>query len=369
MSSETNKMPPLRVLSLDGGGMRGVYSVNYLQRLLENFGRQTGEKIDDLGREFDLIVGTSTGAIIACALATGTPLSHVDSLYRLHGPLVFQNPVPSSLIKVPLDLIARPKAIEAGAISLRNALEETLGQETLGGVYAKRGIALAIPAVEMSRHRGWIFKTPHCPGSTHRDDGYTLVDVCMATSAAPIFRSLAAINVPENNDAERYHIFADGGLWANNPVMVALVDALDIAQEGQEIQIFCLGTCAAQAGEQIPKDRVHRGLGGWKFGGDAASLSLDAQQDAFDFMAKAITRHLKNPCRVVRFPSQAVAGAMHEHLALDNASAEAMQVLTTQALSDADHTNGACRRNPSEDTRLIESLFSSPRSSQGFHRV
>ncbi len=61
-------------------------------------------------------------------------------------------------------------------------------------------------------------------------------------------------------DCSGYNVFVDGGLWANNPVLVGLIDALDLTERGQEIHIFCLGTCPLPAGEQIPKGAVDRGL-------------------------------------------------------------------------------------------------------------
>ena len=62
-------VPPYRVLSLDGGGMRGIYTAAFLARLTDQFARIRNEAALDLGRGFDLITGTSTGAIVGCALA------------------------------------------------------------------------------------------------------------------------------------------------------------------------------------------------------------------------------------------------------------------------------------------------------------
>ena len=205
------KIKPFRVLSLDGGGMRGIYAGSYLGRLTENFAKKCGLEKIDLGAKFNLIVGTSTGSFIACGLAAEVPLFDMVNLYREHGKLIFQLPLPTSAKGVVGDVLSRPKAIEAGEKSLRKALVQSFGDETLGELYQRRRIALAIPSVEMGRHRGWVFKTSHLQNSNKRDDSYSLADICLASSAAPIYRSLAYLDVP-NSDGIGANVFCDGGL-------------------------------------------------------------------------------------------------------------------------------------------------------------
>ena len=78
-----------RVLSLDGGGMRGLYTAAFLARLTDQHSRIRGESALDLGLGFDLITGTSTGAIVGYALAVGRPMREIVGLYREHGPKIF----------------------------------------------------------------------------------------------------------------------------------------------------------------------------------------------------------------------------------------------------------------------------------------
>jgi hypothetical protein len=352
-------LSPFRVLSLDGGGMRGTYTATYLDQVAATFAKRRGIEALDVGAAFDIIVGTSTGGIIACALAAGLPLSDVVSLYREHGPSIFQRQLPKRSIGVAYDLLSRPAALKSGEHALRTALEAKLGNTTIREIYDARGIGLAIPAVEMSQHRAWVFKTPHFPTTSFRDDGYRLVDVCMATTAAPIFRSMAAVPHADGR-GQGHNVFVDGGLWANNPVLVGLIEALDIATPGQAIEIYSLGTCPVPAGEQLPADAVHRGLTQWKFGGDAASLAIDSQQFAFDHMAKKLTRHLDHPCTIVRFPSDKVPAALIPYLDLDDTRPEAMEALINQARTDADMTNSKCAYFKTDpEAALICSLFES----------
>jgi hypothetical protein len=349
---------PFRVLSLDGGGMRGTYTATYLDRVATAFARR--RKLDslDIGKGFDLIVGTSTGAIIGCALAVGKPLSEVVALYRKDGPKIFSKKLPSSLVGVAPDLLLRKRALEAGEAELLGALVDTIGEETMAEIYERRGIALAFSAVEMSQHRAWVFKTPHFAATNHRDDNYRLADVCLASSAAPLYRSLAAIDQPDGGDGNPFNVFADGGLWANNPVLLGLIEALDVAEAGREIQIFSLGTCPVPQGEQIPRGDRHRGLPEWKFGGNAASLSVDAQEFAFDHMARKLTKHVNRKCSIVRFPHDKVPATLVPYLSLDDTREEAMNALITQARTDADMTNSKCAyRDSDPEAELICSLF------------
>lgn len=352
-------MKPFRVLSLDGGGMRGTYTATYLEKVCEGFQQRRGVGTLDIGAAFDLIVGTSTGAIIGCGLAAGVKLSRMVELYTQHGAKIFQRPMPSgSPWSVLLDNARRPAALAAGEAELRAALEGVFQKTTIKDIYEKRGIALAINAVEMSQHRSWVFKTAHLPNSNRRDDNYTLVDVCLATSAAPAFRSMAALDHP-GTTGKGYNVFVDGGLFANNPVVVALIEALDMAEAGKTIEVYCLGTCPMPAGEQISRDGIHRGLYSWRYGADVASHSIDAQQFAYDFMAKKIAQHINRPCHIIRFPSDKVPAALIPYLGLDDTRPEAIAALINQARTDADMTNSKCMYIENDpDAARICGLFS-----------
>ena len=85
----SSKIRPFRVLSLDGGGMRGIYTAAFLDRLTTHFAKPKSNEPADLGQSFDLITGTSTGAIVACALAIGKPMNDVVALYKEHGRKIF----------------------------------------------------------------------------------------------------------------------------------------------------------------------------------------------------------------------------------------------------------------------------------------
>jgi predicted acylesterase/phospholipase RssA len=350
---------PFRVLSLDGGGMRGIYTAAFLDRVCDQQSKRKGEGGLDLGLGFDLIVGTSTGAIVGCAAAIGCPMSKVVTLYRENGRKIFPHRIKGKRSAIYRAIRGR-SFVRRGDNALREALKDVLGDTTLSQVYQKRGISMCIPTVLLSDHRSWVFKKTSVSGA--RDEDYSLVDICMATSAAPIYRSLAAVEVPGQNGGAK-QVFADGALWANNPVMVALTDAMAIADPSQPIEIFSLGTCPRPEGEHITGDSIHRSLFGWKLGADVAPLAISAQEFAYDSMARLIAIQLSKFGRevtTIRFPRKAVPASMMPYLALDDTRIEAMDRLTAQAHTDADLTMSACDdpKDPSgtKIKALLESL-------------
>lgn len=347
---------PYRVLSLDGGGMRGIYTGAFLDRLTGQFARSRDEEALDLGRGFDLITGASTGAIVGCAIAIGRPMTEIVRLYREHGPKIFPHRISGKRSAI-FRATQGDRYVRAGDKALRNAVKSVLGDLTMLDVYEGRGISLSIPAVLMSEHRAWVFKKT--PKSGVRDDLYPLVDVCMATSAAPIYRSLAAIGDP-NSPAGPKQVFADGGLWANNPIMVGLVDALTVAAPDRPIEIFSLGTCPRPVGDHLDAETAHRSMLDWSLGAAVAPLSLSAQEFAFDHMARLLANAISNCGRSikrVRFPNKPVPASMMPYLALDDTRSEAMDRLVAQAHTDADLTKSACDDPNSEDGRMIRRLM------------
>ncbi|RXG85684.1 patatin-like phospholipase family protein [Bradyrhizobium zhanjiangense] len=353
-----SEIKPYRVLSLDGGGMRGIYTAAFLDRLVSQFARIRGKESLDLGKGFDLITGTSTGAIVGCALAVGRPMGDIVGVYREHGREIFPHRIKGTASAV-WRMFVGGSYVRKGDAILRKALTDVLQEATILDVFEKRGISLSIPAILMSSHRSWVFKKT--PKSGVRDDKYKLVDVCMASSAAPIFRSLAAVDDP-NNDHGVEQVFADGGLWANNPIMVGLTDALACAPSSAPIQIFSLGTCSRPEGELIAPSKVHRSILGWKMGAEAAALSITAQEFAFDNMARFIGNKLTElgrPVTRLRFPNKDVPAEMMKYLALDDARPQAVKRLIQQASNDADIAKIACDDPNNVDGRMVKALMMS----------
>jgi patatin-like phospholipase/acyl hydrolase len=221
-ASAVPRARPYRVLCLDGGGIRGIYTAALFLRLGALFHRDAeGKPIQlDIGRGFDLVCGTSTGSILAASLAVGLGLEEVVDLYQTAGPRIFPKPMPDMAgwnWKSPMswwsnrqklfwwgNYIRRPSG---NSEALRQKLAELLGQENFLTVYNKRGIGLCIQAVNATSGKPKVFKTPHNPRKFD-DNDVTLVDAVMSSSAAPTYlpvRVLSPIPIRVYAEGSAFH--------------------------------------------------------------------------------------------------------------------------------------------------------------------
>lgn len=257
-----------RILSLDGGGIRGAFSAAFLATL------ESKLKLN-LVDHFDLIAGTSTGGIIAAALAAGEPASRIVAMYREHGQKIFQRNIPKRgmfqrakvgvmntginwALKSDYDALYSPKY---DGQALRRALEEVFQKKRVSDITATR---LLIPTINLTTGTTVVIKTPHLP-DLFRDKKHPLVDVIMATTAAPTYFPHAVIDPGS--------AYIDGGLWANNPSMVAYVEALKIAEkccrpgidplhDHTSIRLLSVGTGESQS--SVAPDKQKAGQNFWK---------------------------------------------------------------------------------------------------------
>ena len=209
-----------RILSIDGGGIRGIFPAAFLSGLEERY--LGGSSVS---RYFDLIAGTSTGGIIAIGLGAGFTACELRDLYTERGREIFP---PRKLFWRLLMNVKGVLRYRYDRQALMNILFEKFGDRKLGESQTR----LCIPSCDGRYSDVYVFKTPHHP-DFRLDHRETMVKVAAATSAAPtFFRPLE----------DGGYTLVDGGLWANSPIMVGLVDALSCFSVPRErVRILSLG--------------------------------------------------------------------------------------------------------------------------------
>jgi patatin-like phospholipase/acyl hydrolase len=360
--------PPINVLALDGGGMRGLYSASLLECLAHRYSQSHGLASLDIGKGFDLILGTSTGAILATGLATGLEISKIKELYCEHGPRIFPDPMPpfnralSLRRKLAFLNWCLRHAFRPGtdAQAFKEALTDIFGNRTLGEMFSTRAIGLCITATALHQHRPVVFKTGHLGAKFQRDASKKLVDLCLASAAAPVYLPLSESN---GDITAQRTVYADGGLWANNPVVIGLTEALAIADKNQPIRILSVGTCPPASGENVAQ--LQRGLLDWKMGAAALELSMNAQAAAANEQVNHLVRQLRRhgtDVEVFRCHETPPSQAMASLIGLDRADAQATKALIQHGADDGTKAFQEVQQGSSSG-RLIEATLKRAASS------
>lgn len=202
----------LRVLSIDGGGIKGIIPIIYLKRIE----KQLGASIHNF---FDMICGTSTGGIIALGLAAGISATEISEIYK------------KKVGEIPPQKLFRNNVFSSkySNKSLLKLLKSTYADKKL----QMQILCYAFQLLSTIRLNQRFIKTPHHK-EYHFDGDRFMWEVALAASSAPLYFPAAEIG-----DAE---CKIDWGLWANNPLLVAIAEAKKLGFGLEETKIFSLGT-------------------------------------------------------------------------------------------------------------------------------
>ncbi len=229
------KNKPFRVLSIDGGGVRGVFAAKILS-LMET------ELHINIYEDFDLVVGTSTGSIIAAAIAIKYDLTKLVQDYSENASKIFQK-------RWALCGLLRSKY---DSKFLANFLRRRLGRIKLGEIEK----SLILNATNASVGDVYVFKSSYQEqqrnGDYVRDGEVPLHKAVLASCSAPIYFDPVDINGT---------LVCDGGIWANNPSLVGYTDAISNFQ-ADKIKVLSLGT--GQENQVYRPAKTWGFLTGWK---------------------------------------------------------------------------------------------------------
>ena len=205
-----------QILALDGGGARGIYSAQILACIEQLNGMPVRE-------HFDLIAGTSTGSIMAGAAAVGIPMTRVVELFEKESPRIFRKRWLGSF---------HIQSKYSGQ-SLGQVIQSCVSDLTLGEI----STPLMILGSDISTGGVHVFKSRYLKdlGEPYvRDADVILSDAILASCAAPSY--FDPVQVGEL-------LLADGGLWANNPSIIALAEAVSkFKRSVEQVRILSIGT-------------------------------------------------------------------------------------------------------------------------------
>lgn len=263
-----------QVLALSGGGYKGLYTAKIIHDI---------EKFTDTGfaNHFDLLCGTSIGGVIALALATNEiPASNVVECLKEHGSNIFKQNDLSSLCN-PIDSYIYKKyglTLKQGLFGakhsntqLKEVLESLFGDRRMGDLKSR----VLIPTANWSKGGPQFFKTQHNERFS-QDNDVLLVDVAMATSAAPIYFPNYQLNES---------VYVDGGIVGNAPGLFGVHEAeVNIeAAKGKHPKLLSMGTLSSKVTADQSKT-LDKGALAW--GDSLFAFMMACQEGVSDYMLK-----------------------------------------------------------------------------------
>jgi patatin-like phospholipase/acyl hydrolase len=222
MNTEIKAMPQperFQILSLDGGGIKGIFSAGILAAIEDDLDISVAD-------HFDLLAGTSTGGIIAIGLGLGLRPREIVDFYLREGPSIFPKWYGFKSLQHWLlrKYSARP---------LEGALKRCFKEKRFGDSKKR----LVIPTYNLGEDDVYLFRTPHVE-KLRRDYKVPAWKIARATAAAPTFFAAS-------RDVDKLRLI-DGGIWANNPSLVAVTEAYGtLGIPLSAIHVFSIGTSDA----------------------------------------------------------------------------------------------------------------------------
>lgn len=297
------------ILSIDGGGILGLYSADILARIQQEF---CNDK--PLAEYFNLITGTSTGGIIALALSTGASAKEVKQFYLRHGEKIF----PKKKRKYP-GLFKNKYSNK----NLTSALKEFFGNKTIKDCKS----SVCIPAIDVATCQPIMFKTNN-NGQLRRDENTLLVDIALATSAAPTYLPIHSF--------ESFLGLVDGGLWQNNPTLYGIIEAISYFvgndKEYDKIKILSLGNPSSCTRIGISTKNHNSSIFKWKSNLVTLPMKISsiATTQIVDFLYKTQALDIEKYLRIEpqNLPTKFL------DLKLDSADDESYKKILAQSASD-----------------------------------
>lgn len=305
-----------KILSIDGGGMRGIIPAKILCELEEELQKDHGEDAR-LCDYFDLICGTSTGGIIAIGLALGMSAKEMLNLYIEHGKEIFSHKW--------FRLFTKGRFYDQNI--LKKYLQEAYGDARIDNCRTR----ICIPTYDLYRGVIHVLKTRHHKGLS-RDYHIPAVDAALSTSAAPVYfhpYTFHYTNIDSENTNSAFH-HVDGGVFANNPALIGAIEAnscLDVPWEN--IELLSLGTGEVLLKELKPSKKIRArywlnpicqdGLRLYELVASAQSVNID---NTLAMLQKGIGKNAEKRFKYIR-----IQHPLNRKIDLDASDEESLEIL------------------------------------------
>ncbi len=271
-------MNKVKILSIDGGGIRGIIPAMVLAKIEE----MTSKPICKL---FDFISGTSTGGIIALCLTKpsndniGIPAyrAHdIVNLYVENGKKIFSS-----------DILHRITSFNGlfdekyCSLGIESVLKKYLGTSRLSDCLTH----VLIPSYELGLRRPFFFKSWYTQNKNEKKNDFYMWQVARATSAAPTY--FEPFKLETGGDNAEYYSLIDGGVFANNPAMCAFADAKVLYKDIEDIMMVSLGT--GELTKSIPYDKA-KDWGLAKWAKPILDTIFDGESDTVDYQLRHLLK-------------------------------------------------------------------------------
>ncbi len=262
-----------KILSIDGGGIRGVVPAVVLTEIERRTQRQVAEV-------FDLIAGTSTGGVLALGLSVagenGKPkydAARLLKLYEGEGSTIFRHD-PWHRIWAMENLLDEKYPCEG----LESVLKQYFGNTRMSEAL----VEVLVTSYDIERRKPFFFKRRHARKMA--DQNWLMWQAARATSAAPTYFEPAKLDTEGGND---YFALIDGGVYANNPAMCAYAEARAIWPQERDFLVVSLGT--GELTRRIPYEQA-KGWGLAKWAQPILGVEFDGVSDTVDYQLQDLCR-------------------------------------------------------------------------------
>jgi patatin-like phospholipase/acyl hydrolase len=312
------QQPLIKVLSIDGGGIKGIIPATVLDYIEKRTGRPTSAL-------FDLIAGTSTGGVLALGATKprpdGAPAYSAEdgiALYVEEGPRIFSRPfwrkfpgwrlIEERYASGPIDEV------------LLRYFGDTRLNEALTDVI--------ITSYDIEGRAPFFFKSRHAKDPTRPNDNFLMRDAARATAAAPTYFEPAKITTVTGDPP--YVALIDGGVYAINPAMCAYAEVRHVYPPDSQMLLVSLGT--GECTDPLPYDQV-KGWGEASWARPILDVAFDGNSDTVDFQLRQLLPPDAALPRYYRFQTKLV-GASDSMDDVSQKNLQALQDLGARLVAD-----------------------------------